>query len=247
MKTPGKQFLEDTKYQNLKESDQQKGLPQPPLEKAYKGDAKPIDLPSVESVEVESIDLTEAFLQRRSHRDYSTESLTLAELAYLLWATAGVKQVYENRATMRIVPSAGARHAFETYLLINNVEGLQPGLYRYLALSHQLVLVNAREGLKRDIMAATGGQKFVGTSAVTFLWVAVAYRMTYRYTERGYRYLFLDAGHACQNLYLACQAVGCGCCGVAAYGDNEMNYLLGVDGEDEFVVYLAPVGKLKDQ
>lgn len=246
MKTPGKQFLEDTKYQYLTESDQQKGLPQPPLEIEYSGSEQRIDLPPAESIRVENIELTEAILERRSHRDYTEEPLTLDELAYLLWATAGVKQVYENRATLRTVPSAGARHAFETYLLINNVEGLEPGLYRYLALSHQLVLINSRDGLKHDIMAAAGGQKFVGTSAVTFLWVAVAYRMTYRYTERGYRYLFLDAGHVCQNLYLACQAVGCGCCAVAAYGDDEMNSLLGVDGEEEFAVYLAPVGKLEE-
>lgn len=245
MKPTIKQFFVDTTYQKLSEPDQQKGLPQPPLETPYKGDAKPIDLPKAESIQVKGIDLTEAILQRRSQRDYTEEAMTLAELAYLLWATAGVKQIYEDRATLRTVPSAGARHAFETYLLINNVEGLQPGLYRYLALSHQLVAVNLRDGMKRDIMAATGEQKFVGTSAVTFLWVAVAYRMTYRYSERGYRYLFLDAGHVCENLYLACQAVDCGCCGIAAYGDNEMNYLLGVDGENEFVIYLAPVGKVK--
>ena len=65
--------------------------------------------------------------------------MPLTILSYLLWCTQGVKEVFQGNATLRNVPSAGARHAFETYLLINNVDGITPGLYRFLALEHSLI------------------------------------------------------------------------------------------------------------
>lgn len=241
----GIKFMEETKYKYLDESDQDREIPQPPLERAYHGEHQPIDLPKMEELEIKKLDLTEAILIRKSHRVYIEQPLTLEELAYLLWTTAGVKMVYENRATIRTVPSAGARHPFETYLLINDVEGLEPGLYRYLALSHQIVAVDLREGLKEEILNGCLKQKFVATSAVTFIWAAEAYRTTWRYVERGYRYMLLDAGHVCQNLYLAALAVNSGCCAIAAYNDDQMNEILGLDGENNFVIYIAAVGKIE--
>ena len=83
-------------------------------------------------------------------------------------------------------------------------------------------------------------------SGVVFLWTAVPYRMTWRYGERGYRDLHLDAGHVCQNLYLAAEAVGCGVCAIAAFDDDVMNDLLGIDGNDQFLIYLATAGKKDD-
>lgn len=83
----------------------------------------------------------------------------------------------------------------------------------------------------------------VKNSAVTFFWAAVTYRMGWRYGERGYRYLFLDAGHVCQNLYLAAEAVGCGVCAIAAFEDDTLNQLLGLDGVEQFAVYVATAGR----
>lgn len=241
----GIKFMEETKYKYLHQSDQEREIPQPPLERTYQGEYQPIDLPKIEELEIKKVDLTQAIETRKSHRVYIEQSLTLKELTYLLWTTAGVKMVYENRATIRTVPSAGARHPFETYLLINNVEGLEPGLYRYLALSHQIVAVDLREGLKEEIMKGCLEQKFVATSAVTFIWVADAYRTTWRYVERGYRYMLLDAGHVCQNLYLVASAVNSGCCAIAAYDDDQLNEILGLDGVNDFVIYIATLGKIE--
>jgi SagB-type dehydrogenase family enzyme len=67
--------------------------------------------------------------------------------------------------------------------------------------------------------------------------------MTWRYSQRGYRYLHLDAGHVCQNLYLSAESVGCGVCAIAAFLDEEINPAMGIDGENEFVIYVATVGK----
>jgi SagB-type dehydrogenase family enzyme len=146
---------------------------------------------------------------------------------------------------MRTVPSAGARHAFETYLLLNNVEGLPPGLYRYLAIERRLLQLNLDPTMADQITDACWRQRMVKKSAVTFIWVAIKYRMVWRYGERGYRYLHLDAGHVCQNLYLAAEAIDCGVCAIAAFQDEELNRLLELDGEEEFAIYLATVGKKK--
>ena len=165
------------------------------------------------------------------------------QLSYLLWCTQGVKEVFQGTATLRNVPSAGARHAFETYLLINNVDGITPGLYRFLILEHSLLSVSLDKDMADKITQACLNQTFIKSSAVTFLWIAVPDRMNWRYGERGYRYLYLDAGHVCQNLYISAESIDCGTCAIAAYTDDELNQILGLDGKEQFVIYLATVGK----
>jgi SagB-type dehydrogenase family enzyme len=214
------------------------------LQLDYPATQAPIALPAPHEVISNPLDIREAIEKRRSVRQYSSQPLSLAELSFLLWCTQGVKQVIGRPVTLRTVPSAGARHAFETYLLINRVDGLAPGLYRFLALEHKLLEIDLSADVAARTVEACWRQQFVRTSAATFIWTAVAYRMTWRYGERGYRYLFLDAGHVCQNLYLAAQAVGCGVCAIAAFDDEAVNRLLGLDGEEQFAIYLASVGKL---
>jgi len=124
------------------------------------------------------------------------------------------------------------------------VEGLEPGFYAYLASKHQLRAYLLGAGLDEKTAHAAFRQRFVARSAATFIWAAVSYRSVWRYGQRAYRYMHLDAGHVCAHLYLAVQGLGCGCCAVAAYDDDELNSLLGLDGKDEFAIYLAAVGKL---
>ncbi len=235
--------MERTKYRFIGKSDQQRGLPQPPLELPPDNQEPLIDLPRPESLEVPLLDLRTAIERRRSIRSYVHEPLAPEELSFLLWCTQGIQQVHGKTATFRTVPSAGARHAFETYLLINDVEGLEPGLYRFLALTHQLQIVDPDPTVAHRITGACFDQQFILRSGAVFLWTAVPYRMTWRYGERGYRDLHLDAGHVCQNLYLAAEAVGCGVCGIAAFDDDIMNGILGIDGAEQFLIYLATVGK----
>lgn len=240
----GVEFMEKTQLRYLRESDQQKGLPRPPLELSYEDAKTIIDLPVPTDVEVGVTDLLEAIEKRRSVRNYSEQPLTLNELSFLLWCTQGVKEVVgENLATLRTVPSAGARHAFETYLLVNRVQGLRPGLYRFLAIKHKLAEVSVDPALADKITDACLEQRFVKNSAVAFIWVAVTYRMVWRYGERGYRYLHIDVGHVCQNLYLAAEAIGSGVCAVGAFDDEAINYFIGIDGKQQFVIYVATLGK----
>lgn len=239
----GREFMRRTQLKNLGPSAQAQGAPQPPLELPYPPDARLIQLPDPASLKIPALELRTAIERRRTLRRYRTDALSLAELSYLLWLTQGVKATTARPATLRTVPSAGARHAFETYLLINRVESLQPGLYRFLALENALLPVKIKAEVADEIARACGDQEHVRQSAVTFLWAAAAERMTWRYGERGYRYLHLDAGHVCQNLYLAAESLDCGVCALAAFNDDELNRALGLDGEEQFVIYAATLGK----
>jgi SagB-type dehydrogenase family enzyme len=239
----GKEFIEKTKYQHLDKSDQMKGIPQPLLEKEYDKTKALIDLPIPKDIIINEISLRKAIERRKTIREYSKKPISIDDLSYLLWCTQGVKEIVPNLVTRRTVPSAGARHAFETYLLINNVSSLKPGLYRFLALKHKLLEINLDSNIADDIVRGCHDQYFVKTGAVTFIWVAVTNRMMWRFNERGYRYLYFDAGHVCQNLYLSAEAIDCGVCAIGAFSDDEMNEILNLDGVNEFVIYLGAVGK----
>ena len=241
----GMEFMENTKYQNMGITDQQKGAKQPPLEKPY-DNAGIINLKKPEEKGENDVNLLRLINQRTSVRAYENKGITQEELSYLLWCTQGIKSIREGKAAFRTVPSAGARHAFETYLLINKVEGIKQGLYRYIASKHAVVPVDLQEDTPEGLLAACLGQGMVTMGAVTFFWAADIFRMTYRYGERGYRYIHLDAGHVCQNLYLAAEKLGCGACAIAAFDDDAVNDALGLDGKNEFVVYIAALGRKKN-
>lgn len=236
------EFMELTKDKYLEDSDQSKGVPQPPLETEHDPAGRTIVLPPPDALAFGRSPLIDAINDRRSVRQYSDRPLTLDELAWLLWCTQGVKKARPG-ATLRTVPSAGARHPFETYLLINKVESLEPGLYRYLALEHGLLEITLKPGIVEEVVAGCLDQGFVAASAATFLWVADKKRTEWRYGDRGARYLHLDAGHVCQNLYLSAEAIGCGVCAIAAFDDDEINRVVGVDGKEQFVIYVAAAGK----
>lgn len=238
----GDVFLEGTTYRNLEPSDQQQGVAQPPLYSLLR-DGKRITLPSPQALDLGSMGLREVIETRRSFRNYAEVPLAIEELSFLLWCSQGVKPESTDKNTLRTVPSAGARHAFETLLLINRVDGLESGLYQYDGAAHELIQWESPADIADQLTAACLNQPIARNSAVTFIWVAERYRMAWRYGERGVRYLFLDAGHVCQNLYLAAESIAAGACAIGAFTDDQLNRLLGLDGIDRFVVYLAAVGK----
>ncbi|WP_425449636.1 SagB/ThcOx family dehydrogenase [Dethiothermospora halolimnae] len=240
-----RKFMKSDFEQDI-ESDQQKQLPQPPLQKPYDKERVIIDLPNIENSILKKNSILRCINDRKSHRKYTDKSITLEELSYLLWTTQGVKDVKgDNYATLRTVPSGGARHPFETYLAVENVQGLEKGVYRYLPLSHQLILLYKCNEIPKKITEGTLGQKFAGTAAVNFIWSCIPYRGEWRYDIVSHKVMLLDAGHMAQNLYLASESIGCGTCAIAAYDQDKMNELIKVDGEDEFVLYMSPVGKVK--
>lgn len=145
---------------------------------------------------------------------------------------------------LRTVPSAGARHALETYLAVLNVAALDRGFYRYLPLEHQLVTERPDDLAGRMVAEACFRQDWMAEAAVVFIWTTIPYRMEWRYGLAAHRVILIDVGHVCQNLYLACEAIDAGICAVAAYDQELMDEVLGLDGDNEFVIYAAAVGKL---
>lgn len=251
MKTKMKEF-------GLEGSDLELKIPKPSSVKNPIEGSKIIDLIKIDSSIIEKMsekgskiknDIFSIINDRKSRRNFNDEYLTLEELSFLLWATQGIKEVRGSYAiTFRTVPSGGSMHAFETYLGIQRVEGLEAGVYHYLPLTNQLELVfsvgNDRTDLKEEIIESTLGQKWAGTSAVTFFWSAIPYRSEWKYKTYAHKIMLLDAGHVGQNLYLACEAIGCGTCAIDAYDQKYSDDFIGLDGVDEFVVYISPVGKV---
>jgi SagB-type dehydrogenase family enzyme len=226
-------------------TDQNLGVAPPPVQKPIGAGQQTIGLPGPDAFRAfHGTDLVTAIAERCSHRQFRSQPLSLAELAFLLWATQGIKEVIAPGCALRTVPSAGCRHAFETYLLVSAVETLAGGLYRYLPMQHALVYERALDNLPARLTRATLGQAFIAAAPVTFVWTVIPYRMEWRYDLAAHRVIALDAGHLCQNLYLACEAIGAGTCAIAAYHQERMDQLLGVDGEEEFTLYLAPVGRV---
>jgi SagB-type dehydrogenase family enzyme len=237
-----RKFLKSDRWEEWKHSeyDQKRKVPAPLVQKPVPEDAQRIDLPAPDSLSLGQIPLMEAMRRRRSHRSFKDEPISLEALTFLLWATQGLNG---ERANLRVVPSGGARHPFETYLFVNRVTGLEPGLYRYLAQEHQLCLLRTDPEMAAQVADACN-HEFAGNCAVTFLWSAIPYRTEWRYSFLSAKLIALDAGHVCQNLFLACEAIGAGTCALDAYDQQKLDAFLGLDGEDELAIYAAPVGQI---
>lgn len=229
---------------DLSLSDQNKGVPMPELEKMVKDSDTIIPLMTTEDFsDLANISVLDALLKRETKRKYSSkEPMSFKELSFLLYFTQGVRLKQKDRV-LRTVPSAGNRHPFDTYIAVFNVEGLEKAIYRYLPLSHSLVLHKKVDDLEDKLNNGCNKQVFVSRGAVTFIWVAVPYRSEWRYMSFAPKSIIQDSGHLCQNLYIACEGIGYGTCAIGAYDQELMDDLLGLDGEDEFTIYIAPVGK----
>ena len=241
-----REFLKDTIRLKIDftRTDQSLGKQIPLIEKPFNKDKEIFSLPPVDNlINKDKTLLSAAFKKRKSHRKFLPESLSIEEISYLLWATQGIRKKVRD-VVLRTVPSAGNRHSLETYLLVTNVEELKPGVYRYLPLEHRLVFESFEDNLQKKIVEATLGQYFIGTAPVVIVWTSIPYRMEWRYSKAAHKVIAIDVGHVCQNLYLACEAIKAGTCAVAAYNQELMDKLIGIDGEDEFTIYLAPVGKI---
>ncbi len=239
-------FLKDRirKSVDFSKTEQNRGVEAPPIQKPYSNNTELIDLVVEEEWEKKcKISLAKAIKNRKSRRSFIGDPLSLEELSFLLWATQGLRYI-DGVNGYRNVPSAGCRHSMETYLAVFNVNGLEKGIYRYLPLSHQLILEFKEDNLNQKLINAAFGQQFAGLSAVTFIWTAVPKRMEWRYGPVSHKVIAMDAGHMGQNLYLACEAINSGTCVIAAYDQDYADDLLKIDGVDEFVIYLAPVGKI---
>lgn len=196
----------------------------------------PLDLPLKEG----GMGLWEAIKKRRSVRDYSERPMEKAHLSQLLWASQGIT-AREAGYELRAAPSAGALYPVETYLSIQRVEGVEKGIYHYGVREHKLHQLRKGD-FSSDLSRAALDQYFIAQASAVFVWTAVFERSKWKYAQRAYRYVYLDAGHIAQNVALAAVSLRLASCQVAALYDDEVNSILGIDGEKESVLYLTAVG-----
>lgn len=223
---------------------QGKGEPVPPIQKPISVLTQCVSLPPVENLNPGNMSVRDAIVRRTSKRVFSKTPLTLEDLSFLLWATAGVRGIRkEGESAFRMVPSGGCRHPIETYLLINLIDGVAPGLYHYQPFEHDLCFIREVPNQLEQIKDVCLGKIFCAEAPVLFVWTAIPYRTEWRFGQVSPKLIAQDSGHICQNLYLAAESIGCGTCAIGAYHQHKADQLIGLDGVEEFVIYMAPVGK----
>ncbi len=186
------------------------------------------------------VNLWDLLQKRRSCRKFGNQECTIKELALLLWAGQGLT-AQAGSYFFRTAPSAGALYPIETYLAIQGIDDIPPGLYHFDVKGFQLEQL-IPEPIGKQLSQACLNQNFIAQAPVVFIWTTILRRNMSKYGHRGMRYICLDAGHICQNVILAAEAIGFGACPVAAFFDDEVNDILDLDGEEESTLYLAPVG-----
>lgn len=187
-----------------------------------------------------------ALLQRRSVREYSVEAITLEQLSQLLWACQGISSelTYERAGKsihfpLRTAPSAGALYPLEVYVVVSRVTGLDPGIYHYIPGNsvddHRLKLL--QDGDKAyELARAALGQDCIKNAAVNFVIGTVISRTAVKYGDRAERYVFIETGHAGQNICLQAQAFNLGTVTVGAFNDDKVRKLIGTEAEPVYII-----------
>jgi SagB-type dehydrogenase family enzyme len=236
----GEKFQQETKYDPDKPMGYTLDWSRRP--KSYKNHKSPLTYIPLSDPDMKSrANLWQLLRDRRSKREYNARrNLKENLLSALLWATQGVTAKY-GEFLFRTAPSAGGLYPVETYLFLRAVEGLEPGIYHFRTHVFDLELLKKGD-YSKELTDAALGQTIVRDAQVTFIWSAVVERSRWKYRQRAYRYIYLDAGHIAQNLYLAAEALGLGTCAIGALFDDRVNRIIGVDGIEETVIYMATVG-----
>ena len=234
----GYNFLNATKYPTDQQPDAALGIAAPEFVPVPQDDADLIVLPDPADISVPPLDLRDAIARRRSIRAFSREPVSLSALSYLLWASAGVTG---EDIMYRAAPSAGALHAVSTHLAVSRVEGLSVGIWRYHPEIHALERITEGPAPVAALGRACMMQPAVLRAPVVFFWAATPYRTVWKYGLRGYRDIFLDVGHICQNCYLAAEQCGLGLCAVGAFYDDDAAAALNLS-DDQILLYAAACG-----
>jgi len=236
---------------SMDESDQAKGVIHPSYEREFTGEF--VELPTFEEAVVTS-SYQDLLDERRSERVFTNQAMTREQLAFLLWSAGGIQchRGKGNIATFRPVPSGGARHPFEFFMAVKNVEGLEPGLYRYDPTKHigeKKVTIERLAPLFDDyeskMSAMLAGQKWATKAPIVVFVSCIPYRAEWRYNDAAQRVMLIDLGHVGQNLMLSATAMGLGSCCIAAFNQELCDEVFSFDGVDEYTVYALPVGTPK--
>jgi SagB-type dehydrogenase family enzyme len=181
--------------------------------------------------------LLQLLKQRRSVRDYHNAPLSLEEVGQLLWAAQGIT----HQEGLRSAPSAGALYPLEIFVVAGQIEGMAPGIYRYMPTEHQL-LAHAEGDRREKLAQAAYKQNWLSDAAIIVVFAAVYERTTRKYGKRGIRYVHIEAGHASENLFLMAESLELGSVIVGAFDDDEIKTVLRLAGDSQPLI-LMPVGR----
>lgn len=197
---------------------------------------KPVSIDLPEPVLKGPVSLEEALLERRSLREYSSEALKLADIGQLLWAAQGIT----DSGFYRTAPSAGALYPLEVFLIAGNISGLDPGVYRYQPKSHSLVM-HMPDDVRKTLYKAALNQESIKSAPCVIVITGVMERTRSKYGSRAERYVYMEAGHAAQNLLLQSTALDLAGVVIGAFEDTATANALKL--KKEVPLYLIPIGK----
>ena len=212
--------------------------PRPEPYKTFPG-APSIELPRV--VAPAGPPIEQVIARRRSVREYADRRVTLAEVSRLLRDANGITDERDPTLAFRAAPSSGALYPVEIYPVIFAVDGAAPGVYHYDVRGHRLTQLRPGD-FRDDLFQAALAQEMLVRCDLVLVLTGLWPRVQWKYVERSYRYILLEAGHVGQNVYLAATALGLGPCGIGAFFDDQINRLLGLDEREEQSVYLLAIG-----
>jgi SagB-type dehydrogenase family enzyme len=220
-----------------------KGRKQPSIYKSYPGSVK-VKLPKASGPEAP---LFQTLRSRRSTRNLSGKPITLRQLSRILQYTWGRISTYETREFGQLLhktsPSAGARHPIEAYAIVNNVTGMQRGIYHYSVKDHSLELLKLGD-FREKCAAFSAGQAWTRNASVLFIMTAMVARTAWKYrVPRVYRAFLLDAGHLSQSFLLISTALGLGPFCIGVISDTTIEKELGLDGITEIALFVVGVGQ----
>ena len=177
-----------------------------------------------------------ALANRRSHRNFQNKAISTSQLSQILWAAYG----NTSPNGLRTAPSAGALYPLEVYAVVGNVEGIKPGVYRYISREHKIVRTIDKD-VRIELCNATANQRMVRNAPASVVYSAVFSRTTDRYGKRGHGYVHMELGHSSQNIYLQAEALQLGTCAVGAFIDSKVSQVLKLPANEE-PLYIMPIG-----
>jgi SagB-type dehydrogenase family enzyme len=185
------------------------------------------------------VSLEKTIQERRTIRDFKDRSLTLTHLSQLLWAGQGITDLKEKK---RAAPSAGALYPLDIYVIVGEkgVEGMEPGVYHYLAEGHSMSPISKGD-CRKEVASASLWQMWMAKAPILFVITAEYKRIMGKYGGRGIRYALIEVGHVAQNLFLQAEALGLGAGIVGAFQDEEVSKAIDIPSKHEPLL-IMPVG-----
>lgn len=239
----GTDFIKGTRYPDYSTVDLVLRKSEPPAELPIPEGAKITELPSPKKIKIPNVPVTDLIGKWEPSSFLARSSMTLEELSALLWYTQGFRGRVNEFLILKNVPSSGSRYPIETYFVAGEVEGLEPGIYRYIPSTHSILTLREGSDIPTEIATASLNFKVVTRAAATFIWVGIPYRSTWAMGNRGYRSVLLEAGHTCQELIMTAGCFGFDVQPIDIFHDDLITQIAELDPQTQWPVYLAAVGK----